>query len=409
LIERRSVHYARRLHRSYVKHAETLIRNFYSAAASQVSALLAMTLDAKSSGKMAVCEVTALGMFFHLAYDTPTSDHQIALRRIQCLRFYIERESVFPLWPVVPRAHLDLSMRESASRVLFQADFSPHGFFDDIFAFWLIASGEMSEFDSAIEAAAELKNGKINLSLLSEVVGKFIAMFHPIDGAEKAVIKHAVYRFFFDRLFMIHPELLIVKEDQMTKLMLGCHHLKWATPNAMIIPETLMKPEMMNQAFSSIVQKNHQLEEAVRLIGSIQFLVNPMEILAVIFQAIKTGEEFVRQNRMSNRFGEFMGMFEKQKVPGVGGQLAFDEFFPLFCLMFAAAAPSNAPAVVEFLGNLVGLAIPPAFQFAKMSFATVVQYIEEMKESELQFEPINEDEDPLGLLKRQSHKAGLKG
>jgi hypothetical protein len=187
-----------------------------------------------------------------------------------------------------------------------------------------MGSGRTGVFEPAIASA--LNSRKVNVAPVDGIIQKFAAVFKPADGAELSVLRHAVYGFYFDRLFAKRPGLLSVGETEMAGLMQGCHHLRWATPNAMIIPAALMKPEMMNQTFIAIVQKSPTLEEAVRLIESVQFLVNPMEIMTAILQAIKAGEEFVRRNRLANRFGECVGMFEKHKVPGAGNWLLMSSF-----------------------------------------------------------------------------------
>jgi hypothetical protein len=154
----------------------------------------------------------------------------------------------------------------------------------------------------------------------------------------------------------------------------------------------------MNQAFPSIIQRSPHLEEAVSLLATVQFLVNPLEIMAAIFRSIKLAEEFVRQNRLANRFGEFVSMFASTNV--AKGQLAFDDFFPLYCLIFASAAPSNAAAISALLFRLAGISIPAAFECGRMFFASAVEYVEAVDSRDLHLEPIDEDADPLGLLRR---------
>jgi hypothetical protein len=92
-------------------------------------------------------------------------------------------------------------------------------------------------------------------------------------------------------------------------------------------------------------------------------------------------------------------MFDRDKLAGVTSQIAFDDFFPMFCLIFSLSPPINAVEISDLLSKLTGAVLSPAFDFAKLFFTSTVQYLENVNLAEL----TRTDDDPLGLSRARAH------
>ena len=55
--------------------------------------------------------------------------------------------------------------------------------------------------------------------------------------------------------------------------------------------------------------------------------------------------------------------------------LAFDDIFPLFCMVISYASPSNAVAVSDFLSRTEDLKLGSQFEFSKLLFTSAIEYI----------------------------------
>jgi hypothetical protein len=136
----------------------------------------------------------------------------------------------------------------------------------------------------------------------------------------------------------------------------------------------------------------------------LHFMTNPVDIIASVFIVLKAGEEFVKQNHLENRFGPYVSMFDRNKVANVSQQLSFDDFFPMFCLIFALACPVNGAAISDLISRLTGMALSPAFDFAKLFFTSALQYVKNVKVAELGGRHFDDEEDPLGLSHLKSDR-----
>jgi hypothetical protein len=190
--------------------------------------------------------------------------------------------------------------------------------------------------------------------------------------------------------------------DDCAQLRQICDRIRWLTPREMGIPAKMLKAGMVDVAFASLVQRSPLLQKAVSELTSVQFLTNPVDIIARVFLALKSGEEFVRQNSFETRFGQVGSMFDPAKVANVSNQLSFDHFFPIFCLIFSLTWPGNAGAIVRLTAKFNGVELSPSFDFANLFFTSVMQYVQTAKPAQISKEAsvdivLEEDEEPLGL------------
>jgi hypothetical protein len=217
------------------------------------------------------------------------------------------------------------------------------------------------------------------------------------------VIKNGVFRMFFDRLFLIGPELFEVTAADALELSKRCGTLRWVTAREMAIPEKFMQPAMMHLPIVTLIQRSKLLQDAANEIDLIPFITNPIDIMAKVFNCLKMMEEFVRENSFQNRFGMFVSMFDQAKVSSASDQMSFDDFFPIFCSVFAVSAPSNASAIGDLMARLTGLGLPASFDFAKLFFTSAVQYVSNFDRADFD-QQMDDDEDPLGVKTRNKAK-----
>jgi hypothetical protein len=386
---------------------EEATNEYFTAAAKIVFDIAKTMRQRKQAGVSVHCAVRQLGEYFVNGYAERICGDRV-LRRILSLKSFVERYRESPRCPALPLEHLAWSVRESSEKVLEQIEYSAFSPFDSFLAFFVDSSAEFNivKFDEI--AALVLANAtpkRIDLSPVSKLIGLFVQLLKPKNVNEATVIKSAVYRLFFDRLYLKNQAWIDGESDH-RRFNSHCNRIRWLTPRQMQIPEKLMKPDMMDLSFASLVQRSAHLQNAIALLTSIQFMIDPIEIMTTIFLALKSGEEFVKQNTFENRFGQWVSMFDRDKVVKGSGNLAFDDFFPMFCLIFSLSPPVNSVAIAELLSKLSGAVLSPALDFAKLFFTSTVQYVDSVKLAKLASAEDDEDEDPLGLVHVRVHSAG---
>jgi hypothetical protein len=320
--------------------------------------------------------------------------------RIQSLKRFLDRYSDSPRFPTIPILHVRAAMKESATKVLDATEYVPYSFFDDFFSFFVYGRPDLNlgQFGArARSIAGQVKGKSLNFSAVTELIGVCVKLLKPKDQREVIVIKNGVYRLFFDRLFMHCPQLFEGTKPDAAEMGGRCSLVRWMTPHQMSIPDKLMQPSMVDMPFATLLRGSPQLQQAVREIEIIPFLTNPIDIMAHVFNSLKSAEDFVRQNSFQNRFGMFVSMFDKEKLSSVSDQLSFDDFFPMFCLVFSSACPSNAMAISDLMAKFTGLGLAPAFDFAKLFFTSAVQYMRDFNSQELDPAQMDDEYDPLGL------------
>jgi hypothetical protein len=323
--------------------------------------------------------------------------------RLRSLKAYANHFAYSPRFPVIPMEHLKQAMRESSEKVIAAIEFVPHGFFDDFLSFFVRSNDQIhiELFDQiAAQIAHKSRSNSIDFSSLKEIVKSLVQLLRPAQQKEVIVVKTAVYRLFFDRFYLLCPE-FVGGTRQEKSFERVCQQMRWFTPRTMGVPEKMMRPEMLDISFVRLVAQNPLLHRAVQEFDFIAFLTNPIDIIEHVFNALKDIEEFARENSLARRFGQFVSMFDHGKLSTDAEKLSFDDFFPLFCLVFSMAWPTNARAIAEGLSKSVGLVTSSSLDFAKLFFTSVVEYV--MTVNLADFERHDEDEtDPLGVIRRSS-------
>jgi hypothetical protein len=377
---------------------------YFSAAARLVSSMLDLMRQKREDGIAVHCSVRQVEDYFLSGYERKLSVAK-TLAHIVSLKKFTIRYQDSPRFPEIPIESMQAAMRDCAGDALEAVDFSPYSRFDGFFAFFIAGSRELgAQFDTAVDQIG----GRLDVTPLSGLIKATVQVFKPKLAAELLVLKHAIYRIFFDQLYLKKGRLLDGDPGDRRRLAKQCERVRWLTPRQMSIPEKMMKPEMMDVSFARLAQRAPQLHEAGELLASLHFLTNPIDMMATIFFALKAGEEFVRQNHFENRFGRWVSMFDREKVAGVSDQLAFDDFFPLFCLIFSLSPPITAVGIASFLTQLGGIALSSAFDFAKLFFTSAVQYLLKLNLADLTAGVDDDEDDPLGLSHLRSPKKATR-
>jgi hypothetical protein len=387
------------VHRCLSEKIELFHRQYFAMAAHHITNLLGLIKQKRQRGISVHCSVEQVQNYFMSTYQVRSP--VALLRRLLSLKAYVIRRMQTPRVVEIAVSELEVSLRTSALQVISTIDFSPFCPFDDHFALYVLRSGSARRFDEIVDRVGA--GGKtIDPGPINEIISNSCQLVKPKTPAEVAVIKNAVYRFLFDRLYVKYPRLISGDGADCAQLGQICDRIRWLTPREMGIPAKMLKAGMVDIAFASLVQRSPLLQKAVSELSGVQFLTNPVDIIAHVFLSLKSGEEFVRQNSFESRFGQFVSMFDPSKVANVSDQLSFDDFFPMFCLIFSLAWPVNASAIIRLTARFRGVGLPPSFDFASLFFTSVMQYVKTAKPAQISKEAsvdvvAEEDEDPLGL------------
>jgi hypothetical protein len=210
-------------------------------------------------------------------------------------------------------------------------NFLPFCPFDEHFTLFVLGSRSVRTFDEVAECVGK----SLDARPINEIISNYCQFIKPKMPAEVAVIKNAVFRFLFDRLYVRHLRVIGGDGDECAQLGQICERIRWLTPREMGIPAKRLKTGIVDVAFAASAEGSFGTR--VRPV-----FTSPIDIIAQVFLALKSGEEFTRHNSFETQFGQFGSMFDPAKVANISDQLSFDDFFPMFCLMFSIACPSNA-------------------------------------------------------------------
>jgi hypothetical protein len=371
---------ARRLGRSL----ETFMRVFYAEALNIVFSLSGDMTESHAAGTPVIVYPDRLALYFQKKLEAVKTISRKTFK-LRALKKWCEKHANSPRFPQIPLEHLTSAMKASVTKVIDAIEFSPRGFYDDFFAYTIESHPTitMLAFDAAVREIDVKKSPKsINFAGISDLISTCAHALRPKLQTELFVLKDGVYRVFFDRFYLLHPSIL----DEITETTLDmshrCEQLKWMTPREATIPEQLILPSMADIPFVNLVAQSPDLQKAVDFIAMIPFLTNPIDIMGHIFLSMKHAEDFIKQNVVQNKFGQGATVPD-EGGPSVVGQMSFDEFFPVFCLVFAYACPSNACPVMGLLCKLGGIPVTPSFDFAKLLFTSAIEYFQSLDMGEL--------------------------
>lgn len=233
-----------------------------------------------------------------------------------------------------------------------------------------------------------------------------------IPTNERMVLRCSFVRFLCNVIYTNFPGFLF--EPINNKFYEACEIVRVSTPKSMEINPKIICDYMIDTSFVFLVEsdtlytnspdnnpkkrkrsktfhvindkdvdlkKENELKLASNLINETQFLTNPIDIINNIFCALNYIKEFFQKCMIFRKYGSLDWKDTmKDKVKEIKNEmdsnfLAFDDIFPLLCMVISYAAPSNAVAVSDFLHRTEDLKLGSQFDFAKLLFTSAVQYI----------------------------------
>jgi hypothetical protein len=300
---------------------------------------------------------------------------QKRLFRVVSLKFHVDKFLRSPRFPEIPVQHLRQAMLESSKKVIDVIEFGPHGFFDDFLSFFVRShpTFNLKFFDEAVEGIAQKSESVIDFSPVKHLVAALVQLLAPKHPREVIVIKNGVYRIFFDRFYLVDSRFIGARSTEPDFLTI-CERMQRFTPAVMAVSENMLLPEMMNVPFTTLVDQHALLQAAVAELKVLPFTTNPVDMMAHVYNTLKGLEDFARENDLAR--AQVAPSAENSKgAPVRSDGLAFDDFFPLFCLVLAAAAPSNAQGIADGFSRVTGLLISSSLDFSKLFFVSVIEYL----------------------------------
>jgi hypothetical protein len=354
-----SVHFAFRRHGRLSTKLRFLTRSYFRNANDLTVQLLQSMKEKRQNHIPLKCDADRLHLYFSKTYLQMQIRRKLLLK-IVSLKFYLDKFLDSPRFPEIPVEHLKQAMLESSEKVIEAIEFPPHGFFDDFLSFFVGAHPtlNLNLFDEIGDRIAQKIDDVVDFSPLTDIMTSLAQLLRPKQQKEVIVIKNGVYRIFFDRFYLICPRFIAGAANE-PSLENVCERLRLLTPRVLSVPEKMMPPEMMDVPFATLVAQNPLLKAAVEELDILVFLTNPIDIMSHIFLALKKLEEFASLSAAD------------LETDG----LAFDDFFPLFCLVLAMAWPGNARAIAHGLAKSTGLLISSSLDFAKLFFTSTIEYI----------------------------------
>ena len=342
--------------------------DFFLKAANHVSLVIAHITEMQKSNVTVYC-LPASDVEFHFVslFEAVPFVTQIS-SKIRRLRAFVNKYKYSVRLPVVPIEHMQAAMKESASRADVSTEFSVYGVYDD-FMFCYVYSRQdfLAEIDELVKDIISQGTKQLtDFRRVEGLVANMVKSLKPMDQKDVFVVRCGIVRIFFDRLYILSSDYLRTQAVD-TKFVAACEKLREMTPSQMSVGEYLLPPEIMNTPFSKITEKEDVLLKAINDIRMIQFYTNPLDVMACVLRTLKAVERFVREK--SPELGD------GQRAYDIASQMSFDDFFPLFCLVFAVDPPVNSHDVAHLLSSAVGLITSAAMEFAKLFLTSSVDYM----------------------------------
>jgi hypothetical protein len=273
-----------------------------------------------------------------------------------------------------------------------KADWVPFNDFDSEFAMFVGCSGLAPEL---AELAYGL-NGGDRSSVISYVkaFGKRLEL-KSSDIDCLIVVKHAVYRYLFDFLFLNNMALSASREE--TELFCEkCGVVASCSARSLGTPEHLLTPEQLDPALATLIRTTPSIAAISIELASLHFYTAPTDVLLVLQDIFQKIDELARQNALERTLGPFTQMVDRSRKPRKMSFMSFDDCFSLFFAILAIDPPRNALSVCQYFTRLPDLSTAAPAKYAIATFVTAIQHIMEFSVEQLVVSNRDSD-DPLGI------------
>jgi hypothetical protein len=207
-------------------------------------------------------------------------------------------------------------------------------------------------------------------------------------------MKHAVYRYLFDFLF-INSMCLSESREKTEWFWEKCALVASCSARSLGIPEHLLMPEQLDLAFATIVRTTPSIAAVSTEVASLQFYTAPTDVLFMLQNIFQKIDELARQKAISRTLWPFPQVADKSHRPRKMSFMSFDDCFSLFFAMLAVDPPRNALVVCQYFNQLPDLSTAAPAKCAIATFVMAIQHIMEFSMDQL---VVSKDlDDPLGI------------
>ena len=245
---------------------------------------------------------------------------------------------------------------------------------------------ELKEDDKPKEQIIDTKTQKneqiINSTFFQNFINQQSDFFDLSTREERIVVDCAITRLLFDLYYSRFPTLIFpykseneldpkFAEDELL-IQKNCELLRVLSPKKLQTRPDLFPPDLYDKSFLEIHKISSEIRETVRVISSLCFYINPLDILAETFHALKHVENFVLSNSESKE----------------SHSMSFDDFFGIFFPVFSIEPPGNCSIMLAFMEIFGKLNYSMPFQFAYAILTSTISFIRDFDESKLSAEQI---------------------
>ncbi|OHT13061.1 hypothetical protein TRFO_03485 [Tritrichomonas foetus] len=188
-----------------------------------------------------------------------------------------------------------------------------------------------------------------------------------VDKNSFIVMRCAAIRFLFD-LYYIENSAVLYGSPCSHKYINQCKQILEQTPKSMEISNTIFGEPLCNEPMRAIMLGNSSFFEASEILYMCQFLVNPLDISASIYDVMKILERSAKVFAMI-QLGD--------DANSDAFDLSFDDIFSLLVPTFAFMPFICPNATSRFLNLFQNLKISQTLDYAKVSLCAVIDHIKE--------------------------------
>ncbi|EAY04644.1 hypothetical protein TVAG_227610 [Trichomonas vaginalis G3] len=180
---------------------------------------------------------------------------------------------------------------------------------------------------------------------LNEILIELQNQFNITTREHKIILKCVFVRYCFDFMYQFWPELF--KCPTSNAFLKKCSVVGSYSPAKLGLCANPFTEEQYNTPIMNLLH-DLSLKSIVDQLSIIQFLVNPLDIVANISIALNMLGEFAKSNATYRRLGRFASM-ASDIMPKKNDMLSFDDCFSLFFVTFVMYPPVTAPSISEIL------------------------------------------------------------
>lgn len=260
------------------------------------------------------------------------------------------------------------NLRIVSQNVKSKDDLITMNIFDDLLTAFIKSINDPSLTD----ILSHIKYG--NEHFISSLIQFLSPILSPTTDEETVVLKSSCIRFFFDLAYLRQPEVLGMSADSFV-FYNNCSFISSFSPKRLGLNNYLFTVAQFTQPFVAIVRSSKILLELSCELNSLQFFTSPIDMNYRILQVIIKLDDFVKNNVLDRKLGQFSSMIESDVVKKRTEMLSFDDSFSLFFCLLAYDPPLNAIEIMVWLLTTPDFTKMPLFQMAKTTFVSAVQHI----------------------------------